>query len=266
MPRKRAAPSPRPNASRFPFPSIWTRGSHGSILSPFSFIRTHCSKVEEPEVEIFTREEAIEMLSCLDEEPLFFQVIIQLALTTGARRGELIALTWDCIDFQSGLLSIKQSAYKPKGEDTKNKAPKTKGSVRTIAIPESVLALLQEYRKEQIKEQMRLGDAWQGGNWLFTQWDGKQMNPMTPTKQFEKFLKRHGIPHRKFHALRHTSATLLLANGTDIKTVGKRLGHTQLATTNRYVHALRDADEAAAQSFATILQTPVTQNEETAAK
>ena len=100
---------------------------------------------------------------------------------------------------------------------------------------------------------MRLGDQWQGEGYLFTQWNGKQMNPQTPTRQFAKFLDRHGIPHRKFHALRHTSATLLLANGTNIKTVASRLGHTQLSTTNRYVHALRDADEAAAQTFADLV-------------
>lgn len=75
------------------------------------------------------------------------------------------------------------------------------------------------------------------------------MHPHTPTRQFTNFLKRHGIPHRKFHALRHTSATLLLSSGTNIKTVASRLGHTQLTTTNRYVHSLKDADEAAAEMF-----------------
>ena len=78
------------------------------------------------------------------------------------------------------------------------------------------------------------------------------MNPDTPTRQFAKFLARNEIPHRKFHALRHTSATLLLSSGTNIKNVASRLGHTQLSTTNRYVHALRDADEKAANTFETL--------------
>lgn len=72
------------------------------------------------------------------------------------------------------------------------------------------------------------------------------MNPQTPTKQFDHFLKRHGIRHLKFHGLRHTSATLLLANGCDIKTVSSRLGHTSIDTTNIYLHVLAKADKAAA--------------------
>jgi len=98
-----------------------------------------------------------------------------------------------------------------------------------------------------------LGDAWHNEGWIFTQWNGEPMNPTTPTAWFSEFQERHGIPHHKFHALRHTSGTLLLSNGTNIKTVAARLGHTQLSTTNRYLHALEDADTAAAESFSSML-------------
>ncbi|MBQ7661216.1 MAG: site-specific integrase [Clostridia bacterium] len=221
--------------------------------NPTETARLDLPEVVEKEVEIFTKEEAAHMLACLDDEPLAFQVLIHLALVTGARRGELVALKWDCIDLIRKTLAIKQSSYKLKGEETRNKAPKTRGSVRTVALPEYLIAMLRDYRAWQLKEQMRLGDCWRGEGYLFTQWNGKQMNPQTPTRQFTKFLARHGIPHRKFHALRHTSATLLLASGTNIKTVAARLGHTQLSTTNRYVHALRDADQAAADTFSALL-------------
>lgn len=221
--------------------------------NPTETARLDLPEVVEKEVEIFTKEEATQMLACLADEPLEFQVLIHLAITTGARRGELTALKWDCIDYKNKTLSIKQSSYKLKGEEIKNKAPKTKGSIRVVALPPYLLNMLKAHRVAQMKEQMRIGDQWQGEGYLFTQWNGKQMNPQTPTRQFAKFLDRHGIPHRKFHALRHTSATLLLANGTNIKTVAARLGHTQLSTTNRYVHALRDADEAAAQTFADLI-------------
>lgn len=224
--------------------------------NPTETARLDLPEVVEKEVEIFTKEEATQMLACLADEPLEFQVLIHLAITTGARRGELTALKWDCIDYKNKTLSIKQSSYKLKGEEIKNKAPKTKGSIRVVALPQYLLDMLKAHRVAQMKEQMRIGDQWQGEGYLFTQWNGKQMNPQTPTRQFAKFLDRHGIPHRKFHALRHTSATLLLANGTNIKTVAARLGHTQLSTTNRYVHALRDADEAAAQTFADLVTVP----------
>ena len=79
------------------------------------------------------------------------------------------------------------------------------------------------------------------------------MYPTTPTQWFAKFLKRNSLPHRKFHALSHTSATLLLSNGTNIKNVAARLGHTQLKTTNRYVHAVEQAERQAANTLELIL-------------
>ena len=88
-----------------------------------------------------------------------------------------------------------------------------------------------------------------GDNWVFTQADGKPMYPTTPTLQFTKFLKRNDLPHLKFHALRHTSATLLLSNGTNIKNVATRLGHSQLKTTDRYVHAVEEAEKQASNTF-----------------
>lgn len=101
----------------------------------------------------------------------------------------------------------------------------------------------------QEKHASFLGSAWQNLGYIFTEEDGYVMNPQTPTKQFSKFLKRHNIRHLKFHGLRHTSATMLLANGCDIKTVSMRLGHSDIETTNIYVHALESIDRRAAETF-----------------
>ncbi len=208
---------------------------------------------EEAEIQIFSKEEITHLLSCLDTEPIMFQIFVHMAIVTGCRRGELVALKWDSINFQEGEITVKLSNYKLTGEDIKSKAPKTKKSYRTMAIPQYLVEMLRKYHAEQEREKRRLGDKWVGGGWLFTQWNGKPMNPQTPTKQFSKFLEKNGIPHRKLHALRHTSATLLLSSGTNIKNVASRLGHTQLSTTNRYVHAVQDADKAAAQTFETLI-------------
>lgn len=224
--------------------------------NPSETARLDLPQADTPEIEIFTKEEAAHMLSCLDSEPLKFKVLVHLAIVTGARRGELVALKWDCVDLKRGTVCIRQSNYKLKGEEIKSKKPKTKSSVRDVAIPAYLVEMLRDFRIEQLKEKMRLGDAWHDTGYLFCQWDGEPMNPNTPTDYFADFLRRNDIPHRKFHALRHTSATLLLTSGTNIKTVAARLGHTQLSTTNRYVHALRDADEAAAETFAELIAMP----------
>jgi len=237
------------------FKSVMSRACKLELIdrNPTDTSKLDMPEVEEPEVEIFTKEEAAEMLACLTGEPTMFQVLIHLAIVTGCRRGELVALKWNAIDFSAGTITVRQSNYKLKGEEIKTKKPKTKKSIREIVIPPYLIELLKIHRREQAHERIRLGDQWQEEGWIFTQKDGKPMNPQTPTRQFTKFLARHGIPHRKFHALRHTSATLLLMAGTNIKNVASRLGHTQLSTTNRYVHALRDADETAAMTFESLI-------------
>ena len=106
-----------------------------------------------------------------------------------------------------------------------------------------------EYKSHQDKYKKYIGSDWQENDYIFTEADGHVMNPHTPTKQFSKFLKRHGIRHLKFHGLRHTSATMLLANGLDIKTVSNRLGHGDIETTSIYVHALEEMDRKAADTF-----------------
>lgn len=217
--------------------------------NPTSGGRIELPKLEEEETEILTKEEIQQILSCLEKEPLMWQCLITLAITTGCRRGELIALEWKDIDFEKATISITKSAYTLKGQGTHIKEPKTRSSIRKIVIPDFMVLLLQQYRKEQMQIKKNIGDRWQGADWVFTQWDGKILYPTTPTQWFSKFQKRHNLPHKKFHALRHSSATLLLMSGVNIKEVGSRLGHSQLSTTNRYVHAIKEADRAAANDF-----------------
>ena len=216
--------------------------------NPTETAKLNVPTVEQPETDIFSEEEAEYMLDALYDEPLMYQVLIHLAIITGARRGELVALQWKHIDFDNLTVTIEQSNYREDGE-IKTKKPKTKGSIRTIAIPDYCAELLMEYKKEQRRERMKSLEIWEEGDWIFTQWNGKPMSPDTPSHWFNKFQERKGIPHHKFHALRHTSATLTLAAGTDIRTVANRLGHTQLGTTYKYTHILESADKHAANLF-----------------
>lgn len=237
--------------------SILSRACKLGVISinPATSSKIDLPQQGQAEIEIFTKEEASKMLSCLNNEPLIYQALIHLAIVTGARKGELIALTWDNIDLKTGTIIIKQSNYKLTGEEIKTKTTKS-GKIRSVSIPPYCVSLLKDYRVHQMQEQIKAGDQWNDENWVFTQWNGKPMHVNTPSHWFSKFLAKYDLPHRKFHALRHTSATLLLANGTNIKTVSSRLGHSQLSTTNIYLHSIEEADRAASQSFETILQIP----------
>ena len=124
-----------------------------------------------------------------------------------------------------------------------------------MAIPARLCETLREYKAHQDRHASFLGKAWQNLGYVFTEEDGYVMNPQTPTKQFSKFLKRHGIRHLKLHRMRHTSATLLLVNGCDIKTVSARLGHSDIETTNIYLHALENVGRLAAGTFDRVFKT-----------
>ena len=108
---------------------------------------------------------------------------------------------------------------------------------------------------EKTEQAIKFNDKWHNENWLFTQDNGEIMNPQTPTKQFSKFLKKYGLKHHKFHSLRHTSATLLLYGGVNIKQVQQRLGHGDISTTNKYLHCIAEADEEAANVLQNMLIT-----------
>ncbi len=216
--------------------------------------RIEFPKEETKEVEAFTLEEVGAILKALESEPWNIRAIIEVALFTGCRRGEIVGLKWADIDFENRRISVKRSIYKLSDGKAREKDPKTKSSIRTISIPERLCKTLTEYRLQQNKHIAYLGDGWKNLDYVFTEENGYVMNPQTPTRQFSKFLKRHGIRHLKFHGLRHTSATMLLANGCDIKTVSSRLGHADITTTNIYVHALESTDRMAAQTFDNFLK------------
>lgn len=211
-------------------------------------------KTVTPKIEIFSKQEAAEMLSCLENEPLQFQVLIQLAIMTGCRCGELVGLKFSDIDYQTNKITVERSAYKVSGQPTEIKPPKDY-EVRTITINSYCIELIKLLKAEKEKQAIEQAETWHNENWLFTRHNGEIMNPQTPTKQFSKFLKKHGLKHRKFHSLRHTSATLLLYGGVNLKQVQERLGHGDISTTNKYLHCIAEADEEAANVLQNMLIT-----------
>lgn len=212
--------------------------------NPADSKRLTLPKVPTPKIEIFTKQEMETMLSCLDDESLQFQTLIWIAVCSGCRAGEITGLKFSDFDYDICQMTVERSLYKLKGQPIATKPPKDY-ETRTIKLPQKVIDLVKQLQAEKCREQLALGTAWNGDNWLFTQIDGSVMHPHTAGSQFNKFLKKHDLPHKKFHSLRHSSATFLLFGGLDIKAVQSRLGHADISTTQKYLHVVQETDEQA---------------------
>ena len=216
--------------------------------------RVKAPKVQKTSATVYDQEQTSALLEAMTNEPFKYQVIILLAIATGMRQGEIMGLTWKHINFDSNSIQVQQAAQYLPGQGVFLKDPKNETSKRTISVPPSVMDTLKQYKKHQAEERLKLGDKWKASDMLFTSWDGRPMYPNEMSSWFPKFLKRHNLPHLPFHGLRHTSATLLIAEGLTATDLSRRLGHSTTSTTmNIYAHSLQKADEAAAQKMNNIL-------------
>lgn len=243
-----------------------------SVISNMADVNTMLSTVNSLQTneKCFSIEEANLFLHILGQSSLPFQikVFLNLALFSGCRRGELLALTWQDIDFESCNINIYKSVALC-NHQLIIKTPKTRTSVRTISLPKHLIQMIQQLKTEQKRYSLKLGSAWVGhrgseydNNFLFTQWDGSLIYPTTPYADFKKLIKNYNktapvdaqLPLITLHGLRHTSATLLISQNVDIKTVSHRLGHSQTSTTmNIYAHSLKKMDESAANALEHLL-------------
>ena len=202
-------------------------------------------KVRRKEVAYFEPEQLDEIVAALADEPIRWRTLVTLLIVTGARRGEVLGLHWQDIDFANNVVHIRNSILYSPELGVFESTPKTPSSVRDISIPESMTDMLKEYRTWQLSEINRLQGYCQNTNfYLFTQDNGKPMHPDSVTDWLKKFSKRKNLPHINPHAFRHSSGSYLLYKGADITSVSRRLGHAQKSTTmNFYAHAIEKADK-----------------------
>ena len=212
--------------------------------------RVKAPKVIRKEAKYLDEVQARDFAAALNTEPLLYQVAVMVFLTSGVRRGELCGLEWNDIDMKHGIIHINKSLLYLSSKGLYEDTPKTKGSDRFIYIPMDVIMLLKRLRVEQQKNRLLLGDQWKNTNKVFTTADGNYLRPDNLTTWISKFIKRHNLPKATIHTLRHTSATLLIAKGVNVKTVSSRLGHSNTTTTlNIYTHAIKSADAIASEKL-----------------
>ena len=186
------------------------------------------------EIEVLSHEEIARLLIQAKEEG-FYELIL-LGLATGMRRGELLGLKWDDINFTTGELSIRRE-YTTLGSDYIISTPKTKSSNRMILLPPEMLELLAELKTRTDSE------------WIFPSpvYPDEPRNPSAVYHRFQKILERANCKRVRFHDLRHTFATMALENGMDIKTLSAMIGHVSAETTlNIYSHITDTMQQQAA--------------------
>lgn len=196
----------------------------------------------------------LENLELLSSEDTKYKVAIILTVFTGVRLGELMGLEWQDVDFKNGIISINRSSQYLSDMGVFTKVPKTESSIREIAIPEFIISLLEEYKLWYEEQKSIYGELWTNSDRLFVQSDGKPMHPSTISKWFVKYVGQIGLPVINFHGLRHTNASLLVAQNIDIAVISARLGHAQISTTlDFYVHPLLSHNRKAGYALENLL-------------
>ena len=196
----------------------------------------------------------LENLTELGEEQIKYKVAIILTIFTGVRLGELMGIEWQDVNFKTGIVSINRSSQYLADKGIFTKTLKTESSYREVAIPDFVVSLLEEYKLWYDKQKSFYGELWTNSNRLFVQADGKPMHPSTISKWFVKYVGQIGLPVINFHGLRHTNATLLIAQNIDVAVVAARLGHAQITTTyNFYVHPIISHNKIAGAALQNLL-------------
>jgi integrase len=204
--------------------------------------RNVCDLVSLPQakrydVQSLTPEQAKRLLEAVRGHRL--EGILTLALTTGMRRGELLALRWQDIDFQDKSLRIRHTVDRITGHGYVENEPKTPTSRRKIVLPNFVIDVLKQHRAYQLEARLKAGVAWQDKDLVFCNTHGGYLSPDYLLEVFQKLLEDAGLPYIRFHDLRHSAATILLSMGVHPKVVQELLGHSKVGITlDIYSHVL----------------------------
>ena len=201
------------------------------LVSVYEMNKLKRPRTQEKPIEVFTpiEQKQIEQAVFADKREKMKGVII--CLYTGLRIGELLALEWEDIDFGKAEMTVSKTCHDGKNKNGDfcriTETPKTANSRRTIALPKQLLPILKEMRRRSKSNLVISGE--------------KPLFVRSYQRSFELLLKNLGIPHRGFHALRHTFATRAIECGMDVKTLSETLGHKNASITlNRYVHSLME--------------------------
>lgn len=206
-------------------------------------IKVKIPKQKKIEIKPYDLEQSRELLTKIQENK-FLAMPVTLALLLGLRRGECLGLRWSDIDIENKTIKIRQNLEYVSGKYY-FKEPKTINSIRDIAIPDILVDYLKEHKKWQNEMKLRSGGYWDNENNLVCTKlkNGDKVKPNYLSDEFRRFLIKNNLPVIRFHDLRHTNATLMLAAGISSKVAQTRLGHSNISITlDLYSHVLKSID------------------------
>lgn len=201
------------------------------------------------EMKFYDEHDLEKLFIALQQEPVQTQVIVMLAVMGGLRRAEIAGLEWKHIDTEKRVLTVEQSIPMYMNGEPLIKAPKTQKSVRRIAIPNTLIETLEEYKKEWFELRDKIPHTYPG-EFLLCHECGTPYDPQWITERWAILREKHNLKRIRLHDLRHTAATWMIAQGVHPKAIANRLGHANIKTTmDVYGHIIESVDQAAASVF-----------------
>ena len=174
---------------------------------------------------------------------------IMLCVLLGLRRGELLALRWENVDFENSLLKIRSNMVRGE-KDYIIKAPKSEAGIRDLHVGDEVISVLRKERAKYLEDMFRQGRLFQNLGFVIRQEDGSPLRPDSMSRKWRRFLEENNLPSIRFHDLRHSNATALIQAGVNPRVVQQRLGHSDVnITLNTYTHVLPEMDIDAAEKL-----------------
>jgi integrase len=211
-------------------------------------------RIPKREMHVLSADEARCLLKAARDEPL--EALYLLALTTGMRQGELVALCWKDVDLASGSVRVQRTMHVIDGARQFSE-PKSASSRRRIELTQTAIAALSRHRARQAEARLFAGSAWQDNDLVFTNAVGEPIDATNLLRhRFYPLLAKAGLPKIRFHDLRHTAATLLMSEGIHAKIVSEMLGHSTIAITlDLYSHVTPTMQKEAARAMDGLLGT-----------
>ncbi len=233
---------------------------HGALTQAVKWqlvVRNVADCVEPPkpkkyEAKFLNDEQTNLLIEKAKNSDIYIPIII--AIYTGMRRGEVLGLSWQNVNFDKKYIRVVQELSCTK-QGLKILPPKTNKSIRNIAIPDTLVKILKKHKAEQMKNKLLLGEEYQNFDMVCTYPNGKLFYPKRFSAKFNELLNKNGLPVIRFHDLRHSHASLLVKLGIQPKVISERLGHSNIGITmDLYSHLYEEVDREVADVFDTLIK------------